>query len=140
MKKGTIYDVWTYNGIVHAKMNAEDETMKVHSPENAILFLATAESRKAETTASPSTTNDEIATGTNANNTNDAESRNAESTTSPTTTNDEIATGTNVNNPNDPVTNGNNEHLNETNANETNTDNMERINTILTSPSKSIGI
>ena len=46
-KNGTIDDVWSYNGIVYAKMTDEDEKAIVHSVKNAQLFLKTALSRKA---------------------------------------------------------------------------------------------
>ena len=45
-KNGTIYDVWTYNGTVLAKMTNEDKKVIVQSVKNAQLFLQTAESRK----------------------------------------------------------------------------------------------
>ena len=46
-KKGTISDVWSYNGIVYAKMTNDGEKLIVATPKSAQLFLDTAESMEA---------------------------------------------------------------------------------------------
>ncbi len=45
-KTNVIDDVWSYNGIVSAKIAKEDEPYRINTVENAELFLVTAQSRR----------------------------------------------------------------------------------------------
>lgn len=45
-KKKTIYDVWSYNGIICAKMKNEDEPVRFKTLQDAQIFIETANSRK----------------------------------------------------------------------------------------------